>query len=47
MPSGTLYLVPTLLGETASEQVIPAGVASRIRKLDYFIAENPKSARVP
>ena len=45
MPSGILYLVPTLLGETASEQVIPAGVASTIRKLDYFIAENPKSAR--
>lgn len=45
MASGTLYLVPTLLGETPAEQVIPAGVASTVRRLDYIVAENPKSAR--
>lgn len=45
MASGTLYLVPTLLGDMAAEQVIPSAVAATIRSLDYFIAENPKSAR--
>ncbi len=45
MTNGTLYLVPNLLGETPPEQVIPVSVAATVRRLDYFIAENPKSAR--
>ena len=45
MTSGTLYLVPTLLGDMPAEQAIPAAVAANIRRLDYFVAENPKSAR--
>jgi 16S rRNA (cytidine1402-2'-O)-methyltransferase len=45
MPGGTLYLMPTLLGEMDAERVIPSGAAETIRGLDYFIAENPKSAR--
>lgn len=42
---GTLYLIPTTLGERAPEAVIPVGVLEKIRGLGHFIAENPKSAR--
>ncbi len=45
MSSGTLYLVPNLLGDMPAELAIPAGVAVIIRRLDYFVAENAKSAR--
>ena len=44
-PAGSLYLLPNTLGDTAAETVIPASVLHRARALDYFIAENPKSAR--
>ena len=47
--SGTLYLIPNTLGVDSSEDplsiVIPAGVQSVTAKLNYFIAENAKSAR--
>lgn len=42
---GELYLVPSTLGESAPDAVIPAAVLDRARALDYFIAENPKTAR--
>lgn len=49
---GTLYLIPNTLGvsDTAPQgdaltSVIPAGVQAVTAKLDYFIAENAKSAR--
>jgi len=42
---GTLYLVPNVLGDSAPEAVIPAAVLDRARSLDFFIAENPKTAR--
>jgi len=42
---GTLYLLPNTLGETAADAVIPGAVLDRARLLDYFIAEDPKSAR--
>jgi len=42
---GSLYLLPNTLGETAAEAVIPAAALHRARSLDYFIAEDPKSAR--
>lgn len=42
---GALYLLPNTLGETAAEAVIPAAALQRARALDYFIAEDPKSAR--
>jgi 16S rRNA (cytidine1402-2'-O)-methyltransferase len=45
MPGGILYLVPTLLGDMPVEYAIPSGVATTIRRLDYFVAENAKSAR--
>lgn len=44
--AGSLYLLPNTLGETAPEAVIPAAALHRARNLDYFIAEDPKSARV-
>jgi len=42
---GSLYLLPNTLGDTAAEAVIPATALHRTRSLDYFIAEDPKSAR--
>jgi 16S rRNA (cytidine1402-2'-O)-methyltransferase len=42
---GSLYLLPNTLGDTAPEAVIPAAALQRARSLDYFIAEDPKSAR--
>jgi|SRR5882672_7525659 len=42
---GSLCLLPNTLGDTAADAVIPAAVLQRSRALDYFIAENPKSAR--
>lgn len=43
--AGSLYLLPNTLGDTAADAVIPAGALHRARSLDYFIAEDPKSAR--
>ena len=43
--AGSLYLLPNSLGDTPPEAVIPARALHRARSLDYFIAENPKSAR--
>src|SRR5229473_1668642 len=42
---GSLYLLPNTLGETAPEAVISAAALNRARALDYFIAEDPKTAR--
>jgi 16S rRNA (cytidine1402-2'-O)-methyltransferase len=42
---GTLYLVPNTLGEEAAEAVIPGPALELARTLNYFIAEEPKSAR--
>lgn len=43
---GTLYLLPTLLGETSTvDGVLPAQVQAQARLLRHFIAENAKSAR--
>jgi len=43
--AGTLFLIPTTLGESALAAVIPQEVQQRVRALDYFVAENPKTAR--
>jgi 16S rRNA (cytidine1402-2'-O)-methyltransferase len=45
MAAGTLYLIPTTLGESALVAVIPQEVQQRVRTLEYFVAENPKTAR--
>jgi 16S rRNA (cytidine1402-2'-O)-methyltransferase len=43
--AGTLWLIPTPLGGEEAAAVIPAPVIERVRKLEYFVAEEPKSAR--
>jgi 16S rRNA (cytidine1402-2'-O)-methyltransferase len=46
MGTGTLYLVPAWLAQdTAPADVVPNAVLERIRALDTFVVENPKSAR--
>lgn len=45
MAAGTLFLVPTTLGASALAALIPQEVQQRVRTLDYFVAENPKTAR--
>jgi 16S rRNA (cytidine1402-2'-O)-methyltransferase len=42
---GVLYLIPNTLGDVDAESCIPATVLARARTLDYFVAENEKSAR--
>jgi len=43
--TGRLYLVPVTLGESELAAVVPQLVQQRVRALDHFVAENPKSAR--
>jgi len=43
--AGKLYLIPVTLGESKLAAVIPLEVQQCVRALEYFIAENPKSAR--
>lgn len=43
--NGTLYLIPNSLGAGALDSVIPAPVREVTAGLDYFIAENAKTAR--
>jgi 16S rRNA (cytidine1402-2'-O)-methyltransferase len=42
---GTLYLIPNSLGPGALDEVLPASVRQAAAQLDYFIAENAKTAR--
>lgn len=42
---GTLYLVPTLLGATNSEHVLPSGTIETVRKIRFFVVENIRTAR--
>ncbi|MBV7535251.1 SAM-dependent methyltransferase [Duganella sp. sic0402] len=44
--TGTLYLIPNTLGETeALDYVLPEQVQRITAQLDYFVAENAKTAR--
>lgn len=45
MPTGTLYLIPTPLGEGPVSAVLPEDVRKRAASLRHFIAEHPKTAR--
>lgn len=45
MQPGTLYLIPVPLGPAPPADVLPAPVIAQARRLDYFVAENAKSAR--
>ncbi len=42
---GTLYLIPNSLGAGALDAAIPAPVRELTASLDYFVAENAKTAR--
>jgi len=42
---GTLYLLPTLLGESEIEQNLPAYYGNLISELDLLLVERPKTAR--
>ena len=42
---GTLYLIPTLLGATTAEQVIPQGTLEIVKRLRFFVVENVRTAR--
>ena len=43
--SGKLYLIPTPLGISDIQDVIPAGVLKIIHSLDHFIVENLRTSR--
>ncbi len=43
--SGTLYLLPTQLGDTPWPTVLPAGSQALACRLQHFIVENAKTAR--
>jgi len=45
MAAGKLVLIPTTLGDSTLAAVIPQEVQQRVRTLEYFVAENPKTAR--
>lgn len=45
MNKGRLFLIPVPLGQTAIDVVLPQAVRDCARQLDYFVAENAKSAR--
>lgn len=42
---GTLYLIPTTLGESTYDQVIPSFNNTILQEIDVFIVENIKTAR--
>lgn len=43
--AGALLLLPTLLGESTPERVLPAGTLGLARATTHFLAENARSAR--
>ena len=42
---GTLYLIPTTLGDTEPLEVLPLTIKRTVEGVDHFIVENEKSAR--
>jgi 16S rRNA (cytidine1402-2'-O)-methyltransferase len=40
-----LYLIPTTLGESPVEKVLPAEVMEVVKQLQYFVVENTRTAR--
>ena len=45
MRTGTLFLIPVPLGATSPAAILPLTVCDQAAALDYFVAENAKSAR--
>ena len=42
---GGLYLIPTTLGDTETDKILPRGNADIITSIRYFIVENIRTAR--
>ncbi|MDX1332337.1 MAG: SAM-dependent methyltransferase [Robiginitalea sp.] len=42
---GTLYLIPTTLGDTEPLEVLPLTIKRTVEQIDHYIVENEKSAR--
>ena len=42
---GKLYLIPTTLGDNPPLEVLPIAIKRTIENIDYYIAENEKTAR--
>jgi 16S rRNA (cytidine1402-2'-O)-methyltransferase len=42
---GKIYLLPTVIAEDTIEQVLPASIKATANKLNYFLAENVRTAR--
>ena len=45
MEFGNLYLIPTTLGDNEPLEVLPIAIKRIIEQVDFYIAENEKSAR--
>lgn len=45
MTSGKLYLIPTVIAEDTHQAVIPRAVADALRGIEYFLAEDIRTAR--
>ena len=45
MTKGTLYLIPTPLGDYPPQEVLPAPVLERLQTLDCFVVEEVRTAR--
>ena len=45
MTPGTLYLIPSPLGESALDAILPEQVRAIAARLDTFVVEHPKTAR--
>jgi len=45
MHNGTLFLIPTTLGNSQVNDVFPDIIKQIVKKIDYYIVENEKSAR--
>lgn len=45
MSPGTLYLIPSPLGECALDAILPEAVRAIAARLDTFVVEHPKTAR--
>jgi 16S rRNA (cytidine1402-2'-O)-methyltransferase len=45
LKNGSLYLIPTTLGETNPLEVLPFSIKKIIDRIDHYIVENEKSAR--
>lgn len=43
--TGTLYLIPAVLGEGAVEDVLPTGTLEVLRRLEHYVVEDAKTAR--